>query len=112
MVRVFHALASVATSKWRCPTNQAKPGTDFTVTIHHKLPAKLGEQKFHVTLKNAAGKRVERIVKSASGTGTLEVTFNLPSAFDSNAVLVSAFVGAEYTANLLHRTVGPVTVVR
>jgi N-sulfoglucosamine sulfohydrolase len=89
---------------------QAKPGTEFVVTIDHKLPSDLGEQKFHVTLKNAAGKRVERVVTSASGSGQLEVSFKIPVEFDSNSISVSAFVGEDYPSNLLHRTEGPVTV--
>jgi N-sulfoglucosamine sulfohydrolase len=91
---------------------QAKPGTEFTVTIRHKLPGQLGEQMFHVTLKDATGKRVERIVKSASGAGDLSVTFKLPEEFDSKAISVSAFVGKDYSSNLLHRTEGPLAISR
>lgn len=91
---------------------QANSGSDFKVVIEHRLPANLGEQKFHVTLKDAAGKRVERIVESASGAGRLEVTFKLPADFDSKSVIISTFVGEDYPNNLLHRTEGPVTVVR
>lgn len=89
---------------------QAKLGSEFVVTIDYKLPSALGEQKFHVTLKNAAGKRVERVVASASGTGQLEVAFKIPADFDSNSISVSAFVGEDYSDNLLHRTEGPLTV--
>ncbi len=91
---------------------QAKRGTEFTVTIAHRLPATLGEQKFHVTLKNSKGQRVERIIKSASGRGDLKVTFELPADFESDSVIVSAFVGEEYPANLLHKTTGPVAVLK
>lgn len=91
---------------------QANPGGNFIVTLEHKLPAKLGKQDFHVTLKDGAGKRIERIVTSATGTGQLEVTFKLPANIESNSVSVSAFVGEDYTSNLLHRTDGPVAVAK
>lgn len=89
---------------------QAKRRAEFTVTIAHKLPNALGEQKFHVTLKDADGKRVERIVASASGSGQLQVTFRLPDDFASETISVAAFVGEEYGSNLLHRTEGPLPV--
>lgn len=91
---------------------EAKPGTAFIVVVKHALPEELGEQNFHVTLKGADGNRVERIVKSGKGTGSLEVTFKLPENFESDGVIVSTFVGLDYSSNLLHRTDGPVAVVR
>ena len=89
---------------------QAAPGGEFTVTVRHKLPKQLGEQQFHVTLKDAAGKRIERIVKPASGAGDLKVTFKLAEDLPTKKLSVSAFVGKDYPSNLLHRTVGPVAV--
>ena len=91
---------------------EAKPGQEFKVVIQHKLTKKLGKQKFHVTLKDADGKRVERIVAEAAGAGDLAVAVKLPADFASKGVMVSAFVGADYANNLLHRTAGPVVVVR
>ena len=90
--------------------HQANSGSEFTVTIDHRLPDKLGEQKFHVTLKNESGKRIERKVLSAKGKGELTVTFELPSDNSSKSVSVSAFVGEDYSSNLLHKTIGPVEV--
>ncbi len=89
---------------------KALPGSDFTVTIDYRLPADLNEQDFHVTLKDAEGKRIERKIVSASGSGRLLVTFMLPRDFNSKSISVSAFVGREYNSNLLHRTEGPVVV--
>lgn len=89
---------------------QATPGSEFKVTITHKLPANLGQQKFHVTLKDAQGKRIERIVVSAGGNGQTEATFLLPEDFDSKLITISTFVGEDYPNNLLHRTGGPVKV--
>jgi N-sulfoglucosamine sulfohydrolase len=91
---------------------QAKMGSDFTVTIKHTLPADLGKQKFHVTLKGESGKRIERKIKSAAGTNTLTVTFQLPPELDSDSVSVSAFVGEDYPSNQQHLTEGPVAVSR
>ncbi len=89
---------------------QAKTGSDFTVVIEHKLPPKLGKQNFHVTIKDASGNRIERIVKPASGNGQLEVTFKLPTDPELKSVSVAAFVGEDFSSNLLHRTEGPIEV--
>ncbi len=88
------------------------PCSDFIVMIDHQLPARLGEQQFHVTLKDTSGKRIERIVKTATGKGRLQITFQLPEKSDSTAISVSVFVGEDYPNNLLHRTEGPVPVSR
>jgi hypothetical protein len=90
--------------------SQAKTGSDFTVVIEHKLPPKLGKQNFHVTIKDASGNRIERIVKPASGNGQLEVTFKLPTDPELKSVSVAAFVGEDFSSNLLHRTEGPIEV--
>jgi N-sulfoglucosamine sulfohydrolase len=91
---------------------QARPGSEMTVAIAHELPARLGTQKFHVTLKDATGKRLQRLVKTASGTGQLNVRFTIPADLESDSVLVSAFVGEDYTHHLLHRTESPVPLDR
>lgn len=81
-----------------------------TITVVHKLPKKLGEQKFHVTLKDAEGKRLERQVVAASGEGKLNVIFAAPPSLKTAAYTISTFVGEEYSANLLHRTEGPIKI--
>jgi N-sulfoglucosamine sulfohydrolase len=86
----------------------ASAGEAFTVTVHHRLPETLGKQKFHVTLKDSGGRRIERIVKSASGTGELTVTFQLAKDLATKSLQVATFVGSEYPRNLLHRSEGPV----
>lgn len=88
----------------------ASAGEEFVVVVEHKLPQRLGEQKFHVTLKDADGNRIERIVESATGNGQLEVTFKLPESYSADSIIVSTFVGEVYQSNLLHRTKGPVPV--
>ena len=86
-------------------------GQAFPVLIRHKLGKALGQQPFHVTLKNADGKRIERIVKPAEATGQLTVTFQIPSDYSEGQVSVSAFVGEDYPNNLQHVTEGPVEVL-
>ncbi|MEO1529132.1 MAG: sulfatase [Planctomycetota bacterium] len=89
---------------------QAEAGKPFRITVRHALPASMGEQAFHVTLKDAAGKRIKRIVKQAEGSGTLVVEFQVPQRNLTPALRVSAFVGKDYTSNLLHRSAGPVRI--
>ena len=86
-------------------------GQPFPVLINHKLRKALGQQQFHVTLKNAEGKRIERIVKPAEGAGQLTVTFEIPTDYSQGQVSVSAFVGEDYPNNLQHVTEGPVKVM-
>jgi N-sulfoglucosamine sulfohydrolase len=83
-------------------------GSQMKVVLKHVLRDELAEQKFHVTLKDANGKRIDRVVKSASGTGELEVTFEVPAGLGTDGVMVSAFIGEDYPTNLLHKTEGPI----
>ncbi len=78
------------------------PGKAVTVAVDHRLTAKLGEQQLHVTLKGPDGKRVERKVVSAKGTGTTTVAFDVPASLAGKSVFVAAFVGEEYAKNLQH----------
>jgi N-sulfoglucosamine sulfohydrolase len=87
-----------------------KVGSDgqVDIQIHYNLPAALGEQAFHVTLKNAKNVRVERQVKQVSGKGTLSFRFHVPQDMEPQILSVAAFVGKDYTTHLLHRTAGPI----
>ncbi|MDV6029230.1 MAG: sulfatase [Phycisphaera sp. RhM] len=94
--------------------DRATPGAPYTVSITHRIPNPLGEQKFHVTIKDAGGKRIERIIRSASGDGELKVTFTLPEHLSGQSISVAAFVGEEFANNLMYRTaseirLGPTT---
>ncbi|MCH2182696.1 MAG: sulfatase [Mariniblastus sp.] len=91
---------------------QAQAGQPFPILIRHKLGNALGSQKFHVTLKDAEGQRIERIVQSAEGRGELKVTFQIPPNYPLDTVRVSAFVGEDYPTNLQHLTEGPVPVTQ
>ncbi|TWT92588.1 sulfatase family protein [Neorhodopirellula pilleata] len=90
----------------------SQTGDTVSVEIHHDLPRSLSGQTFHVTLKDASGKRIERVLRTASGAGTIEVSFTIDSSVKTDSVSVSAFVGEEFSNNLLHRTEGPVKLIR
>jgi N-sulfoglucosamine sulfohydrolase len=85
-----------------------RSGTNVSVVIAHKLSTELGEQKFHVTMKDADGNRLDRKVVSAKGRGELEVRFDLPKTYAETGVIFSAFIGEDYQSNLLHLTDGPI----
>lgn len=88
--------------------SQAKPGKPFLVLVQHNLEKNLGQQSFHVTLKNGDGQRIERIVKPAEGKGELLLTFRIPADYTQGSVRVSAFVGEDFPTNLQYLTEGPV----
>ncbi|OYP34584.1 sulfatase [Rhodopirellula sp. MGV] len=89
---------------------QAKIGEDYVVVLRHRLPEDLGQQSFHVTLKDDEGKRIERIVKEASGDGRLEFNFKVPESMAGKSVSVAAFVGESFQTNRLYLTKGDVKV--
>lgn len=93
----------------KVPT-QATAGEEFTVSILHTLPKPLGEQKFHVTIKDAGGSRIERIIKSARGVGRLDVTFKIPVSIAGQSISAAAFVGEEFSESLMYRTQGGIAV--
>ncbi|MCO8121367.1 sulfatase [Stieleria sp. TO1_6] len=86
--------------------DKIESANELVAKLTYELPSELGTQKFHVTLKDGAGKRIERIVKSAAGNGTLEFRFKLPAT--SDRFNVAAFVGEDFATNRLHRTAGPI----
>lgn len=78
-------------------------GNALVVKIPHKFPKGLGEHKVHVTLKTGRSlKRLQREIKSASGTGVLEFEFSLPETLTDDTIGIAAFVGEEYQKNLQH----------
>ena len=86
-------------------------GQPVSLTIDYTLPKKLGTQKIHVTLKQGAkGGRVERKVFEISGTGTLEVSFDVPAEVKDGQLSFAVFVGEAYEQNLQHVTSGPLKV--
>lgn len=86
----------------------AAVGTQFEVVLAHSLPTELKTQQFHVTLRDADGKRIERKVVNGTGRGRMTISFDLPKDQTAKGYVVSAFVGQDYPTNLLHLTEGPV----
>lgn len=98
---------------WKLPENTPQSGQSVTIGIDHKLPAELGEQSLHVTLKQGAGaKRVDRQVLTIRGKGTAEVKFDLPAAIEDDQIHFAAFVGPEFSENLQIINVGPITTAK
>jgi N-sulfoglucosamine sulfohydrolase len=77
-------------------------GGGAALRIRHDLPGDLGRQKLQVTLK--AGPRltrVERKIVRVSGSGTVEVRFDVPEEAEG-PFRFAAFVGDSYDTNLQH----------
>ena len=78
------------------------------VTVRHRLPASLGEQKLHVTLQRAptAGQknsvRIARQIVTISGEGRTQIAFEVPESSDKTGFRVAAFVGEDFSTNLQH----------
>ncbi len=84
-------------------------GNKCVVTIQHKLPAALGKQKLHVTLKKAEpesedvnGQRVHREVVTIEGQGETKIEFMVPDATIAKGFRVAAFIGEDFETNLIH----------
>jgi N-sulfoglucosamine sulfohydrolase len=87
------------------------PGEPLVVTVVHTIPDDLGEQLLHVTLKDGtSGKRVERKVVKARGTGETKLTFELPSDLAAKSIRVAAFIGKDYPNSLQHLVTRPILV--
>jgi N-sulfoglucosamine sulfohydrolase len=83
--------------------DSATAGQTVVAKLRHTLPEALGEQLVHVTLKaGAEDQRVERQVVTVSGSGVLEITFQLPASVPDNRIRFAAFVGQDYPSNLQH----------
>jgi N-sulfoglucosamine sulfohydrolase len=86
-------------------------GKPLTVKVHHTLDDALGEQLIHVTLKAGPdAKRVDRKVVIASGSGVVEVTFDVPEAVPGNIVRLAAFIGEDYPSSKQHLQTEPIPV--
>ena len=84
------------------PPRFVQRGRTVTVTVNHMIPADLGEQLIHVTLKEQAGTRIDRKVVKCRGTGVLEVSFAVPANADLAEVVFAAFIGKDYPSCLQH----------
>lgn len=88
----------------------ARRGQTVTVTVNHKIPAALGEQLLHVTLKEQAGKRIERKVVKCGGIGALKLSFAVPDEAALKKVVFAAFIGKDYPSCLQRVVSRPLAV--
>jgi len=95
--------------KWTLP-KIIEPGQPVKLTIAHKIPKRLGEELLHVTLKDGSGKRIERKVLKASGTGEIQVQFDVPKGLQGNQASFAAFIGGEFAKNLQHLSSKPIGI--
>jgi N-sulfoglucosamine sulfohydrolase len=96
---------------FQVPKNVSK-GAPLVVKIRHQLTADQGEQLLHVTLKDAAGKRVERQIITISTKGVATVTFKVPATLSGNTVQLAAFIGKDFNSNLQHITTNKLPLVQ
>ena len=89
------------------------PGGVAQMVIAHKLPARLGEQKLHVTLiEGKESRRIERQVHNISGEGRVVIEFKVPATVTDGVVQFAAFVGADFPTNIQHFKTEPIKVDR
>lgn len=79
-----------------------KAGKATVLQVRHTIPADMGEQLVHVTLKGGDGNRIERKVLKAKGTGTLKVSFDIPGFVSGSKVQFAVFIGKEYGQHYQH----------
>jgi len=91
------------------PTSVA-PGQKATVKVKHTFPADLGEKPIQVTLKGGGNERIERKEVNASGTGEIEVTFDIPAEVPGGKVIFAGLVGTSIKDSLQLIQTKPVPV--
>lgn len=74
------------------PTN-VTAGEKATVKLKHAFPADLGEKPVQVTLKDGNNGRIERKEVKVSGTGEVDVTFDIPAEIPGGKVNFAGLVG-------------------
>lgn len=85
-------------------------GQKATVKVKHTFPADLGEKPVQVTLKDGKGTRLDRKEVKASGTGVIEVTFNIPADVSGGKVSFAGLVGTSIKDALQHLQTKPMPV--
>ncbi|MDZ4402497.1 sulfatase [Prosthecobacter sp.] len=86
------------------------PGQKATVKLKHTFPADLGEKPIQVTLKGGGNERIERKEVKASGTGEIEVTFDIPAEVPGGKVIFAGLVGKSIKDSLQLIQTKPVPV--
>ncbi len=90
--------------------NSVKRGGTANLKVNHKLTPKHGKQLLHVTIKDGAGKRIDRKVVPVTGRGSATLTFAIPGEANLARVSFAAFVGKDFPSCLHHITSKPVPV--
>lgn len=90
------------------PTVVAR-GEKASVRIRHTFPEELGERPIQITLKGAKNERIERKTVKASGTGEIEVVFDIPAEVGGNAVIFAGLVGNSIKDALQHVQTKPIS---
>jgi N-sulfoglucosamine sulfohydrolase len=85
-------------------------GQKATIKVAHTFPADLGEKSLQVTLKGANNERLERKSIKASGTGEVEVSFDIPAFLSGDKVIFAGLVGESIKESLQHLQTKPVEV--
>ncbi len=85
-------------------------GQKAIVKVTHNLPAELGEKPIQVTIKSGDGARIERKEVKVSGTGVIEVTFDIPAEVKGGKVSFAGLVGKGLQDSLQHLQSKPVPV--
>lgn len=86
------------------------PGGKAVVKLTHTFPADLGEKPVQVTLKGAGNERIERKEVKASGSGVIEVSFDLPAEIPGGKVNFAGLVGTGMQDSLQQIQSKPVPV--
>jgi len=85
-------------------------GQKAIVKVKHTFPADVGEKPIQVTLKGGGNERIERKEVKASGTGEIEVTFDIPAEVPGNKVIFAGLVGTSLKDSVQHIQTKPVPV--
>jgi len=85
-------------------------GQKAVVKVKHTFPAELGEKPIQVTLKGGGNERIERKEVKASGTGEIEVTFDIPAEVPGGKVIFAGLVGKSIKDSLQLIQTKPVNV--
>lgn len=85
-------------------------GQKAVVKVKHTFPADLGEKPIQVTLKGGGNERIERKEVKASGTGEIEVTFDIPAEVPGGKVIFAGLVGTSIKDSLQLIQTKPVPV--
>ncbi len=85
-------------------------GQKAIVKVKHTFPADLGEKPIQVTLKGGGNERIERKEVKASGTGEIEVTFDIPGEVPGGKVIFAGLVGKSIKDSLQQIQTKPVPV--